>query len=65
MMAEHDSAGEALATLRRLTRDYQPPAGATPGLAHFYGELEALDRDLREHIRLEDDILFPRAIALE
>ena len=65
MMAEHDSAQDALSELRRLTDDYRAPAGSDDRLAHLYTQLQELERDLQEHIRLENEVLFPRAIALE
>lgn len=62
---EHDSAGEMLATLKELTQDYAVPAWACPTAAALYRTLGELDRDLRTHIHLERNVLFPRAIALE
>ena len=33
--------------------------------AALYAALEAFERDMREHMALENDVLFPRAIAME
>ena len=65
MTHEHNSARTALDALRRLTSDYRTPAGAPSALAALYTGLEALEVDLLRHIHVEDDILFPRAIAVE
>lgn len=63
MEHEHDSAGRALAELRRLTGNYQPPAHACATYRALYAGLAALEADLHQHIHLENNILFPRAEA--
>lgn len=65
MMAEHDSAGETLAETRELSRDYTPPEGACPTYRGFYQSLSEFEKDLHQHVHLENNILFPRAIELE
>ena len=65
MCMEHDSAGEALVELRRLTGNYAPPEDACNTFRALYFELADMERDLHRHIHLENNILFPRAIALE
>ncbi len=65
MMAEHDSAGETLARLRFLSNDYTAPEGACPTYLGFYQALSEFERDLHQHVHLENNILFPRAIELE
>jgi regulator of cell morphogenesis and NO signaling len=65
MMSDHDDTGQLLKTLRRLTRDYQPPENACLSFQALYGGLEALEKDLRHHIHLENNVLFPRALAFE
>lgn len=62
---EHDSAGEMLAQLKELTHEYAVPSWACPTAAALYRTLGELDRDLRTHIHLERNVLFPRAVALE
>lgn len=64
MRHEHDDAGRLLADLRRLTGEYTLPDGACATLAGLYHGLAALERALREHIHLENNVLFPRALAL-
>lgn len=65
MMMEHDSAGEALRDLRRLTSDYAPPSDACISYQTLYKALADFETDLHQHIHLENNILFPRAIAME
>ena len=65
MLMEHDSAGEALRELRRLTNDYAAPADACISYQTLYRALLEFEADLHQHIHLENNILFPRAIAME
>lgn len=65
MEHEHDGAGQALAAMRRITGDYRLPADACPTFTALYDGLQALEADLHEHIHLENNLLFPRCIALE
>lgn len=65
MEHEHTNAGRALAEMRRLTSDYARPADACPTFAGLYQDLQAMEADLHEHIHLENNILFPRAVAIE
>jgi regulator of cell morphogenesis and NO signaling len=65
MEHEHESAGRALASLREVTYDYALPSDACPTFRAMYEELQRMEADLHQHIHLENNILFPRAIALE
>lgn len=65
MTQEHDAAGALMGELRRLTHQYTPPADACPTFHSFYGSLREFEQDLHQHIHLENNILFPKAIALE
>lgn len=64
MEQEHASAKAALGRLRELTGEYGQ-TGATALPPELIAGLARLDEDLHRHIHLEDDILFPRAVALE
>lgn len=64
MISEHDGAGESLAGIRSLSGGFQPPADACLSLHALYRGLEEFERDLHRHIHLENNILFPRALAL-
>lgn len=65
MEHEHADAGDALEEIRDLTGGYNPPAYACATVRALYEGLKALEKDLHVHIHLENNILFPRAIALE
>ena len=65
MEREHDTAGDALGELRRLTGNYQLPPYACSTVRALYEGLQTLETDLHIHIHLENNILFPRAIGLE
>lgn len=65
MMQEHDGAGAALATLRTATASYTSPPDGCTTFTGYYDQLAVLERELHEHIHLENNILFPRAAALE
>jgi regulator of cell morphogenesis and NO signaling len=65
MEHEHDSAGRALETMRRLTGNYTLPEGACNTYRALFSGLEELEADLHRHIHLENNILFPRAAQLE
>jgi regulator of cell morphogenesis and NO signaling len=65
METEHESAGEALVQIRKVTGDYTLPDDACPTFRALYEELERMEADLHQHIHLENNILFPRAIAAE
>jgi len=65
MEQEHEHAGDALEQIRTITGGYTLPADACPTFAALYTELQRLEADLHEHIHLENNILFPRAIKAE
>lgn len=63
MMGEHDEHGVRLANLRTLTDDYTPPAEACGSWRALYDSLASLEADLHQHIHLENNVLFPRALG--
>ena len=65
MEHEHDSAGNALRAMRQASGDYAPPADACISYQTLYKALSEFEADLHQHIHLENNILFPRAIAME
>jgi regulator of cell morphogenesis and NO signaling len=65
MMDEHDAAGAEMAEIRKLSREFTPPEGACPTYRAFYAALAEFEQDLHRHVHLENNILFPRAIALD
>lgn len=65
MMQEHDSAGQALHEMRELSAGYTPPPDACVSFQTLYRALDEFERDLHQHIHLENNILFPRAVEME
>jgi regulator of cell morphogenesis and NO signaling len=65
MMHEHDSAGEALRAMRQASSGYTAPADACVSYQTLYRALADFEQDLHQHIHLENNILFPRAIVME
>lgn len=65
MMQEHDGVGEALRSLRSVTSDYKVPEDACISYRTLYDALLGFESDLHQHIHLENNILFARAVAME
>ncbi|HEX2521676.1 MAG TPA: iron-sulfur cluster repair di-iron protein [Terriglobia bacterium] len=65
MIQEHDDAGQALRGLREASSNYQVPADGCVTFRTLYQALEEFEKDLHQHIHLENNILFPRAADLE
>jgi regulator of cell morphogenesis and NO signaling len=60
MMSDHEDLGAQLETLAQLTTDFIPPVGACTTWRALYTACQKLDTDLRVHMHLENNILFPR-----
>ena len=65
MMNEHDGAGSALRSMRQIGNGYSPPSDACISFQTLYQALAAFEADLHQHIHLENNVLFPRAIEME
>jgi regulator of cell morphogenesis and NO signaling len=65
MEAEHESAGQALAQIREITRNFEIPDYACVTYRALMSGLDEFERDMHMHIHLENNILFPRAEQLE
>lgn len=65
MVHEHAAAGNLLRSMRSLSGEYQPPAGACTSYRTLYAALGGFEKDLHHHIHLENNILFPRAVEME
>jgi len=65
MELEHDSAGAALKEISALSGDYTAPDDACFSYKAIYAALKEFETDLHQHVHLENNILFPRAIELE
>jgi regulator of cell morphogenesis and NO signaling len=60
MTAEHDDVAEQLLRLAVLTTDFTPPDDACTSWRALYQACAKLDTDLREHVHLENNVLFPQ-----
>ena len=65
MQKEHETTGTNLSKLRTLTNNYTPHSNACIIHKILFAKLEELDKDLVQHIHLESNILFPKAIQME
>jgi regulator of cell morphogenesis and NO signaling len=65
MMQEHESANHIVAELRRITLGFQPPAWACATHVALFAGLREFETDLKQHVHLENDLLFPHAIEME
>lgn len=65
MIFEHDNAGNLIQEIRKLSNGFFPPEDACTTFSLVYSELEEFEKDLHQHIHLENNILFPKAIKLE
>jgi len=62
MEEEHEDHGRNLERLRELTHQFTPPEEACGTWRALYLGLHELDEQLMQHIHLENNVLFPRAL---
>jgi regulator of cell morphogenesis and NO signaling len=60
MRADHEDHDRDIAEIRRLTGKLTLPAGACGTWTALYTGLAEFVDDLTEHMRLENDVLFPQ-----
>jgi regulator of cell morphogenesis and NO signaling len=65
MMKEHDQAGDVLTQIRKGASNFTVPADGCGSFRSLYQSLAGLEEDLHQHIHLENNLLFPRAIEME
>ncbi len=65
MRAEHDTTLAEMKAIRKVSKDFDAPKEGCNSFRALYQAVEEFERDLQQHIHLENDILFPRAEALE
>ena len=65
MASEHEEAGNILGSIRQISQNYAVPDDACPSFKALYAGLNELEKDLHQHIHLENNVLFPMAIELE
>ena len=65
MVDDHEEVGAMLKRLRELSSNYTPPMGACPSYQGLFHGLAEFEKDMHEHVHLENNILFPRAVAAQ
>lgn len=65
MHQEHEVLDKVLNQFRTLTENYTPPEASCTSHRLSFAMLRELDDDLVQHVYLENQVLFPRAIAME
>lgn len=65
MLSEHDTAGDIMARIRTLTDHYTLPEGGCMTFRTLLDELHAFERDLHQHVFLENNVLFPKVLIIE
>ena len=61
---DHEAATQTMDGLRERTNGFTPPHSACATHRALFSGLASFEQDLRSHLHLEDDILFPRALHL-
>lgn len=62
---DHDTHDDEMEGIRRITRDYLITSETPLHIKVLYNELKAFEKSLITHARIENEILFPKAMALE
>jgi regulator of cell morphogenesis and NO signaling len=65
MMKDHDAAGELVRQIRAASSGYAAPADACTSYKALFQDLKEFEADLHQHVHLENNILFPRAVEME
>lgn len=65
MEHEHDIVGRMMEEISVLSNNYAPPSDACTTFRLSYAKLKEFEDDLHQHIHLENNILFPKAIEFE
>lgn len=65
MEMEYEGAGDFIKKIAKLTNSFNPPDWACNTFRALYAKLEEFQNDLFEHIHLENNVLFPKAIKME
>jgi regulator of cell morphogenesis and NO signaling len=62
---EHEAHDDEMQGIRSITHNYYTDAATPLHVKVIYSELQDFERSLRVHARIENEILFPKAMALE
>ncbi len=61
---EHEEIGDAIHTIRHLSKEYAIPDDVCNTFMVTYQKLKEFEDDLHKHVHLENNILFPKAAEL-
>jgi regulator of cell morphogenesis and NO signaling len=62
---DHEAHDDEMQGIRRITKDYSVTPECPLHIRVLYNELKEFERSLITHARIENEILFPKAMALE
>jgi regulator of cell morphogenesis and NO signaling len=62
---EHEAHDDEMEGIRKITKDYALSPNTPLHVKVIYKELEQFEKSLQTHARIENEILFPKAMALE
>lgn len=65
MNEDHDFENRLLGMMMEISEGFAAPAEAPAEYALAMSRLQALAVDLKEHVRKEDEVLFPQAVLIE
>jgi iron-sulfur cluster repair di-iron protein len=65
MESDHAETGELLMEIKKMAGGYNPPTDACNSYRLLYKKLNELDEDLHQHIHLENNILFAKALKVD
>ena len=65
MMADHDDELSRHERIRELTNNYTAPEGAEPAYQNVLNRMKEFRDYMMEHIWIENEIVFPRALEIE
>jgi regulator of cell morphogenesis and NO signaling len=62
---DHECHDDEMEGMRRITKDYKITSATPLHIKVMYNELKAFEKSLMTHARIENEILFPKAMNLE
>jgi regulator of cell morphogenesis and NO signaling len=62
---DHEEHDDEMIGIRKITKDYSLPPNSPLHIKVLYSELKDFEKSLITHARIENDILFPKAMVLE
>ncbi|WP_114749730.1 hemerythrin domain-containing protein [Pleomorphovibrio marinus] len=65
LATEHEAHDDEMEGIRKLTSNYSLPPEAPMAMRILYLELQKLEKELVIHAKIENDLLFPKAVELE